>query len=415
MTDISIENLFILLFILLLLSAFLSGSETSLMSVNKYKLKHRFKLGEKSAEKVNFLVSNPDKTLGLILLLNNFVNILASAISTLIAVQLYGQAGVAISVFALTIVILIFSEVTPKTFAALYPDKIAYPISWIFYILMKIFYPIVIIINFISKSLLGIFGVKSEKINQELLTKDEIKLIVKESSDRIPKSHEEMIVNMLDLEKVKVEDAMIPRGELVAVDIELNIEQVTKSILSCRHTRIPIYKNEFNKLLGFLHKRKIIEMLIDGNITKEKIIKNITPPYFVPEDTSLTSQLIEFKKERKRIGFVVDEYGDVKGVVTLDDILEEIVGNYTDSNKDNGINRLTDKVYLIEGTVQIREINKILNWKISESVAKTINGFILESLENIPVKGVVFDRDGYSYEIIEVSNNFVKNVKVSKK
>ncbi len=415
MTDISIENLFIILFILLLLSAFLSGSETSLMSVNRYKLKHRFKLGDKSAEKVNFLVSNPDKTLGLILLLNNFVNILASAISTLIAVELYGQAGVAISVFALTIVILIFAEVTPKTFAALHPDKIAYPISWIFYILMKIFYPLVIVINFVSKSLLGLFGVRSEYVNQELLTKDEIKFIVKESSDRIPKSHEEMIVNMLDLEKVKVEDAMIPRGELIAVDIELDIDKITKSILNCRHTRIPIYKNEFNTLLGFLHKRKIIEMLVDGDITKEKIINNINPPYFIPEDTSLTSQLIEFKKERKRIGFVVDEYGDVKGVVTLDDILEEIVGNYKNTTEDNGISRLSDEVYMIDGAVQIREINKILNWKIPENVAKTINGFILESLENIPTKGVIFDRDGYTYEIIEVSNNFVNNVKVTKK
>ena len=415
MTDISIENLFIILFILLLLSAFLSGSETSLMSVNRYKLKHRFKSGEKSAEKVNFLITNPDKTLGLILLLNNFVNILASAISTLIAVQLYGQAGVAISVFVLTIIILIFAEVTPKTFAALYPDKIAYPISWIFYLLMKVFYPIVVVINFLSKLLLRIFGIKSEYVNQELLTKDEIKLIVKESSERIPKSHEDMIVNMLDLEKVKVEDAMIPRGELIAVDIESEKDQITQSILKCKHTRIPIYRGELNKLLGFLHKRKIIEMLVDGNITKEKIIDNINPPYFIPEDTSLTSQLIEFKKERKRIGFVVDEYGDVKGVVTLDDILEEIVGDYKNTNKENGIRKINDEIYLIEGTVQIREINKILNWKIPEDVAKTINGFILESLENIPSKGVVFDRSGYSFEIMDVSNNFVNNVKVIKR
>ena len=415
MTDISIENLFIILFILLLLSAFLSGSETSLMSVNRYKLKHRFKSGEKSAEKVNFLVTNPDKTLGLILLLNNFVNILASAISTLIAVQLYGQAGVAISVFVLTIIILIFAEVTPKTFAALYPDKIAYPISWVFYLLMKVFYPLVIVINFLSRLLLRIFGIKSEYVNQELLTKDEIKLIVKESSERIPKSHEDMIVNMLDLEKVKVEDAMIPRGELIAVDIESDRDQITKSILKCKHTRIPIYRGELNKLLGFLHKRKIIEMLVEGNITKEKIIDNINPPYFIPEDTSLTSQLIEFKKERKRIGFVVDEYGDVKGVVTLDDILEEIVGDYKNTNKENGIRKINDKIYLVDGTVQVREINKILNWKIPENVAKTINGFILESLEDIPSKGVIFDRSGYSFEIIEVSNNFVNNVKVIKR
>jgi|TARA_Y100000992_G_scaffold295893_1_gene257416 Mg2+/Co2+ transporter CorB len=415
MTDISIENLFIILFVLLLLSAFLSGSETSLMSVNRYKLKHRFKLGEKSAEKVNFLITNPDKTLGLILLLNNFVNILASAISTLIAIQLYGQAGVAISVFALTVVILIFAEVTPKTFAALYPDKIAYPVSWVFYLLMKIFYPLVVIINFLSKLLLRVFGIKSEYANQELLTKDEIKLIVKESSERIPKSHEDMIVNMLDLEKVKVEDAMIPRGELIAVDIELAIHEIEKSILSCKHSRIPIYRNEFNKLLGFLHKRKIIEMLVEGNITKEKIINNINPPYFIPEDTSLTSQLIEFKKERKRIGFVVDEYGDVKGVVTLDDILEEIVGDFKDSNKGKGIHKIKDKIYLIDGATQIREINKFLNWKIPEDVAKTMNGYILESLEDIPSEGANFERNGYIYEIIQVSNNFVKNVKVIKK
>ena len=299
MTNITIENLFIILFILLLLSAFFSGAETSLMSVNRYKLKHKFKTGDKSAARVHFLVANPDKTLGLILLMNNFVNILASAISTLIAIQLYGEAGVAISVIMLTIVILIFAEVTPKTFAALYPDKIAYPVSWIVYPLMKLFSPIVLIINLIAKVLLRIFGVNPENVNQELLTKDEIKLIVKESSKRIPKSHEDMIVNMLDLEKVKIEDAMIPRNILVAVDINDDLKKISDEILNCKYSRIPIYKNEFNKLLGFLHKRKVIQMLISGGITKEKIISNINAPYFIPEDTSLTSQLIEFKKERK--------------------------------------------------------------------------------------------------------------------
>ena len=414
MTDISIENLFIILFGLLILSAFFSGAETSLMSVNRYKLKHRYKQGDKSADRVNFLVSNPDKTLGLILLLNNFVNILASAISTLIAIQLYGQAGVAISVIMLTIVILIFAEVTPKTFAALYPDKIAYPISWIFYPLIKLFYPIVVVINFISKIVLRIFGIKPNNYNRELLTKDEIKLIVKESSERIPKSHEDMIVNMLDLEKVKVEDAMIPRGELIAVDINDDINKINQEILNCKHTRIPIYKDEINKLLGFLHKRKIIDMLLDGEITKEKIIDKINPPYFIPEDTSLTSQLIEFKKEKKRIGFVVDEYGDVKGVVTLDDILEEIVGNFTE-NDNKGMLKINDNSYIFNGTMQVREINKNLGWKLQEDIAKTINGYILESLENIPSKGVVFKRNGYIFEVIEVSNNFVNNVKVTKK
>ena len=280
---------------------------------------------------------------------------------------------------------------------------------------MKLFSPIVLIINLIAKVLLRIFGINPENINQELLTKDEIKLIVKESSKRIPKSHEDMIVNMLDLEKVKIEDAMIPRNILVAVNIDDDLQKISGEILNCKYSRIPIYKHEFNKLLGFLHKRQIIKMLIDGGITKEKIISTITPPYFIPEDTSLTSQLIEFKKERKRIGFVIDEYGDVKGVVTLDDILEEIVGEYRDEEKHKGIIRIKNNVYIIDGSIQIRELNKILGWKISENIAKTMNGYILECLENIPSKGIIFEKDGFIYEMTEVSNNFVNNVKVTKK
>ena len=415
MINFDLESLFFVLFILLLLSAFFSGAETSLMSVNRYKLKHKHKLGDSSANKVNFLVTNPEKTLGLILLLNNFVNILASAISTLIAIKIYGEAGVAISVVVLTIIILIFAEVTPKTFAALYADKIAYPVSLLLYPLMKIFYPIVILINFISKIILRMFGIKTEKINRELLTKDEIKLIVKESSHRIPKNHEDMIVNMIDLEKVKVEDAMIPRNELVAVDIEDDLRKISKKILNCKHTRIPIYKKELNKLLGFLHKRKVIDILVENKMTKENILEQISPPYFIPEDTSLTSQLINFKKQKKRIGFVVDEYGDVKGVVTLDDILEEIVGDFDENAKNDGIIKINSQTYIIDGTIQIREINKSLDWEIPETAAKTINGYILECLENIPTQGETFDSEGYLFEIVEISNNFVKNVKVTKK
>ena len=415
MIDFNLESLFFILLVLLLLSAFFSGSETALMSVNRYKLKHKHKLGENSANKVNFFVTNPEKTLGLILLLNNFVNILASAISTLIAIKIYGEAGIAISVIALTIVILIFAEVTPKTFASLYADKVAYPVSWLLYPLMKIFYPIVLLINAISKIILRIFGIKKEKINRELLTKDEIKLIVKESSHRIPKNHEDMIVNMIDLEKVKVEDAMIPRNELVAVDIEDDIEKISNKILNCKHTRIPIYKKELNRLVGFLHKRKVIEMLIAQKITKEKILEKINSPYFIPEDTSLTSQLINFKKQKKRIGFVVDEYGDVKGVVTLDDILEEIVGEFNENTKNVGIFKINIKTYIIDGAIQIREINKFLGWDIPETAAKTINGYILEYLENIPTQGETFNSEGYLFEILEMSNNFVKNVKVTKK
>tara|TARA_Y100000768_G_C23926953_1_gene658029 strand:- start:31 stop:1278 length:1248 start_codon:yes stop_codon:yes gene_type:complete len=415
MTELSTENLFVILFILLVMSAFFSGAETSLMSVNRYKLKHKHKQGDKLASKVTYLIKNPDKTLSLILLMNNFVNILASAISTIIAIKLYGEAGIAISVIVLTVVILIFAEVTPKTLAALHADKIAYPVSWLLYPLMKILRPIIMIINVITKGILRILGIKDNKINQELLTKDEIKLIVKESSQRIPKSHEDMIVNMLDLEKVKVEDAMIPRSEVYAVDIDDDLAVITKKLTTSKHTRIPIYHQDINKLLGFLHKRKVMEMIVTSNFSKDFIKEAVSQPYYIPEDTSLTSQLISFKKERKRIGCVVDEYGDVKGLVTLNDILEEIVGEFSDDNKDLGIIKISNNSYVIDGSIQIREINKLLDWKISENVAKTINGYILECLENIPKKGETFTNEGYVFEIIEISNNFVNNVKVTKK
>ena len=415
MVELSTENLFIILFILLIFSAFFSGAETSLMSVNRYKLKHRNKQGDKLAGKVTYLIKNPDKTLSLILLMNNFVNILASAISTIIAIKLYGEAGIAISVVVLTVVILIFAEVTPKTLAALHADKIAYPVSWLLYPLMKILRPIIMVINVITKGILRILGIKDNKINQELLTKDEIKLIVKESSQRIPKSHEDMIVNMLDLEKVKVEDAMIPRSEVYAVDIDDELPIITEKLTKSKHTRIPIYHQDINKLIGFLHKRKVMEMLVTNNFSKNFIKEVVSPPYYIPEDTSLTSQLISFKRERKRIGFVVDEYGDVKGLVTLNDILEEIVGEFNNDNRDLGILKISDNSYMIDGSIQIREINKLLNWKISEDAAKTINGYILECLENIPKKGETFTNEGYIFEIIEISNNFVNNVKVTKK
>ena len=415
MVELSTENLFVILFILLIMSAFFSGAETSLMSVNRYKLKHKYKQGHKLASKVTYLIKNPDKTLSLILLMNNFVNILASAISTIIAIKLYGEAGIAISVIVLTIVILIFAEVTPKTLAALHADKIAYPVSWLLYPLMKIFRPIIMVINIITKGILRILGIKDNKINQELLTKDEIKLIVKESSQRIPKSHEDMIVNMLDLEKVKVEDAMIPRSEVYAVDIDDELTIITKNLTMSKHTRIPIYYQDINKLLGFLHKRKVMQMLVTNNFSKDLIKESLSAPYYIPEDTSLTSQLIAFKRERKRMGFVVDEYGDVKGLVTLNDILEEIVGEFNDDNRDSGIIKISDDSYMIDGSIQIREINKLLDWKISEDAAKTINGYILECLENIPKKGETFTNEGYVFEIIEISNNFVNNVKVTKK
>ena len=416
MTALSIDSLLLILALLLLLSAFFSGSETALMSVNRYKLKHRVKKKDVSALKVNYLLNNPDKTLGLILLLNNFVNILASAITTLIAIELYGDKGIAIAAGVLTFIILVFSEVTPKTFASHYSDKIAYKISFFFYYSLKIFNPIVKFINFFSKLILMIFGFDKKKIHHDDLSNEEIKTIIQESSNKITENYEEMILNLLDLQKVSVEHAMIPKNDIEGLDINNNDEDINTKLIDVKYSRLPVYSKTLNNLKGFINKKHVPALLKKNNIIDAKQLNScLSEPYYIPEDTSLLSQLITFKKEKKRIGCVVDEYGDIKGLLTLDDILEEIVGEYNaDYQKKNLIKNITKYKVEVHGSVQLREINKILKINLSESSITTINGYILESLQEIPEVGMAFKKDNTIIEVIEVNNNFVEKALITK-
>jgi Mg2+/Co2+ transporter CorB len=416
MTALSIDSLLLILVLLLLLSAFFSGSETALMSVNRYKLKHRVKKKDVSALKVNYLLNNPDKTLGLILLLNNFVNILASAITTLIAIELYGDKGIAIAAGVLTFIILVFSEVTPKTFASHYSDKIAYKISFFFYYSLKIFNPIVKFINFFSKLILMIFGFDKKKIHHDDLSNEEIKTIIQESSNKITENYEEMILNLLDLQKVSVEHAMIPKNDIEGLDISNNDEDINTKLISVKYSRLPVYSKTLNNLKGFINKKHVPALLKKNNIIDAKQLNScLSEPYYIPEDTSLLSQLVTFKKEKKRIGCVVDEYGDIKGLLTLDDILEEIVGEYNaDYQKKNLIKNITKYKVEVHGSVQLREINKILKINLSESSITTINGYILESLQEIPEVGMAFKKDNTIIEVIEVNNNFVEKALITK-
>ena len=416
MTALSIDSLLLILVLLLLLSAFFSGSETALMSVNRYKLKHRVKKKDVSALKVNYLLNNPDKTLGLILLLNNFVNILASAITTLIAIELYGDKGIAIAAGVLTFIILVFSEVTPKTFASHYSDKIAYKISFFFYYSLKIFNPIVKFINFFSKLILMIFGFDKKKIHHDDLSNEEIKTIIQESSNKITENYEEMILNLLDLQKVSVEHAMIPKNDIEGLDINNNDEDINTKLIDVKYSRLPVYSKTLNNLKGFINKKHVPALLKKNNIIDaEQLNSCLSEPYYIPEDTSLLSQLITFKKEKKRIGCVVDEYGDIKGLLTLDDILEEIVGEYNaDYQKKNLIKNITKYKVEVHGSVQLREINKILKINLSESSITTINGYILESLQEIPEVGMAFKKDNTIIEVIEVNNNFVEKALITK-
>ncbi len=410
MSSITLESLFLILIILLFMSAFFSGSETALMSVNKYKLKHRVKNNESSAIRVEYLLNNTDKTLGLILLLNNFVNILASAITTLIAIEVYGDKGVAIGAGVLTFLILVFSEVTPKTFASHHADAIAYRISFIFYYALKVFSPIVIFINFFSKSILKIFRVNKKLVGSDNLSNEEIKTIIQESSSKITENYEEMVLNLLDLQQVTVEHAMIPKNDVEGIDINDLESNINKKLIDINHTRMPIYTKSLNNIKGFLNKKHIPSMVKDNNIIKvEKLLEYTTQPYFIPEDTSLLSQLIIFKKEKKRIGCVVDEYGDIKGILTLDDILEEIVGEYSVSDqKDALIKDISQNKIEVHGSIQLRDINKRLGINLSDSTVTTINGYILESLQEIPQAGMTFKEDNIIIEVERVNNNYVE-------
>tara|TARA_B100001063_G_C16764266_1_gene557730 strand:+ start:455 stop:1711 length:1257 start_codon:yes stop_codon:yes gene_type:complete len=416
MTTLSIDSLFLVLILLLVLSAFFSGSETALMSVNRYKLKHRVKKKDDAALKVNYLLNNPDKTLGLILLLNNFVNILASAITTLIAIELYGDKGIAIAAGFLTFIILVFSEVTPKTFASHYSDRIAYKISFIFYYGLKLFNPVVKFINFFSRLILRVFGFNKKKILDDDLSNEEIKTIIQESSNKITENYEEMILNLLDLQKVTVENAMIPKNDIKGLDISSSEENMNAKLIDVQHTRLPVYSETLNNLKGFINKKHVPALLKENNVINvNQLISCLSEPYYIPEDTSLLSQLIIFKKEKKRIGCVVDEYGDIKGILTLDDILEEIVGEYNaDQQKKNTIKIISKNQIEVHGSVQLREINKILMLSLSETSITTINGYILESLQEIPEVGMTFKKDNTIIEVREVNNNFVEKALITR-
>ena len=406
-----------ILFCLILLSAFFSSSETGMLSINKYRLKHLVKNKNRSAIKVNTLLERPDRLIGVILIGNNFVNILASAIATIIAVRLWGDAGVAIATAALTMIVLIFAEVTPKTLAAIHPEKIAFPASWILAILLKILYPLVWLVNGLSNGLLRLIGVHASQKNHDTLDSEELRTVVNEASGLIPAAHQEMLISILDLERVSVEDIMVPRNEVVGIDIEDSIEEIIEQICQSRHTRMPVYNGEINKVIGILHARHAAVFLRDPTPSKAALLKATVEPYFIPESTSLNTVLLNFQKDHQQMGIVVDEYGDVQGIAALEDVLEEIVGEFTPPTQDEEeeIQTLDDGSFRIEGSTHIREINKTLDWHLPTDGPKTLNGLIIETLEFIPEHPISLWVGHYMIEIQEIEDKVVKYAKLQLK
>ncbi|MDC1027286.1 CNNM domain-containing protein [Candidatus Thioglobus sp.] len=413
MESLSTFWLSVLLFVLILASAFFSASETSMMALNRYRLKTLSSKNNLQAQRVERLLKNIDYLIGGILLGNNFVNILAASIATLLALKLWGEGSVIIASLVLTLVILIFAENTPKTFAAKNPEKIALPVSWLLELLIKIFKPLIYLISFISKSILNLLGLKN--ISKDILNSEELRMAVVDAKSVLSKSYQNMLLNIIDLEKVKVDDIMIPHHELVSADIN-NEEELFEQLKRIQHTRLLIFDGSENNIIGTIHMRDIVNIYAKDEINISKIKEVIRKPYFIPEGTPLSQQLEHFKSQKRRLGIVVDEYGEVKGMVVLDDILEEIVGQFTSSQGESieEINIQSDGSYLVDPRVSIRELNSELKVKLPFDNAKTLNGLILEHLQSFPQHNVSFKVDSLIIEIMQVSKQGIKLVKINR-
>jgi Mg2+/Co2+ transporter CorB len=411
----SLTLLFTLLFILLCFSAFFSSAETALMSLNRFRLRHLEHEGHAGAIRASQLLARPDRLIGLILLGNNFVNIFASAIATVIGVKLYGENGLVIATFTLTLVVLLFAEVTPKTLAALHPERVAFPASIILKPMLFLLFPLVWFTNLITNRLLAFFGVSPEDSSAAAINAEELRMALMEAGSIIPKRHKKMLVSILDLEKVTVNDVMVPRNEIEGIDINGPLTDIIKQLSHCSNTRLPVYEDSMDNVIGIMHVRKALHLLAQGNLTKESLNGIIKQIYFVPEDTALNTQLIQFQKHRRRTGLVVDEYGDILGLITLEDIFREIVGEFTaDSiDEDKDIHPQDDGSYLINGSANIRDINRNNQWHLPTDGPKTINGLILELLETIPEPGVSLRIENYVIEVVQTTDNTIKTVRIS--
>ena len=414
MNDISTGVLLTLLFFLILFSAFFSSSETGLMSLNRYRLKHLADKGQHGAKLAQHLLDRPDRLLGLILLGNNFVNILASAIATIIAMRVFGEAGIAIATGLLTLVILIFAEVAPKTLAALHPERIAFPAAYVYTPLLKLLYPLVYLINAMANSLLKIFGIHPDRAQREGVTAEELRTVVQETSHLVPQKHQDMLLGILNLEEASVEDIMVPRSEITALDLDDDWDENLKLLTTCQRTRLPIYRGDINNIVGIIHMRRVIRLLMQEELTLENLEKEIREAYFIPESTSLYQQLNNFQANKRRTAMAVDEYGDIQGLVTLEDILEEVVGEFTTTSLINSqnIHLEDDGSFLISGNTHIREINRSLGWNLPMGGPKTLNGLILEHLEIIPEPGTSLMIARHPIEVTKVKNNAVQMTRI---
>ena len=384
-----------------------------MMSLNRYRLKHLVKENDKGAIRADKLLKRPDRLLGVILIGNNFVNILAASLTTVLCLNLFGDSGVVIGSIVLTLIILVFAEITPKTFAALNSEKVALPASLILKYLQKILRPLVLFVNFFSNFFMRLLGTKETTINEDL-SPEELKSVLENSGDLIPKKYQDMLISVLELDKVSVDEVMTQRSEVIGIDINQPIENILGNLQNNQKDFLPVFNESLDDLRGVIDLYGITSFLSNEDKSIESLIESLDEAYFIPENTPLSTQLFNFQKNKKTVAVIIDEYGSVKGLVTIKDVLEEIVGELaTDIDRETvEIMEQKDGSYLIDASVPLRELNKKLNWQLPINGAKTLNGLIIDQVETIPENNIKIEIDNYAIETVLIRNNMIKIARV---
>ncbi|MDP3561088.1 MAG: HlyC/CorC family transporter [Legionellaceae bacterium] len=412
----SLGLLLFIVFILIFISAFFSAAEIGVMSLNRYRLRHLVKQNHKAAIRVNEMLVHPDRLLSIILIGNTLCNIFASMAATLIGQRLYGETGVLIATMLLTFCVLIFAEMTPKTLAALYPQKVAFVCSLPLLFLQKLFAPVIKLISWIATALIKCAGVSVDKQHKDILSGEELRSVVHEAGSLLPTEHKGMLISLLDLEQACVEDIMIPTADIIGIDLDQPWQKLLEQLETMQHTRLPLYRGSIDNLVGMIHLRNVLNLLLDDRLDVDSLLKIAEAPYYIPKATPLNVQILNFQKMKRRSCFVVNEYGDLQGLVTMEDILEEIVGEFTTDiaalSKD--ITPREDGAFIIDGSMTLRNMNRMLSWQLPSIGPRTLSGMIIEYLGYIPPADCCLKIENYHIEILKVGDNTIKSVLMTK-
>ena len=409
LNEIPLNLLLISLIACLAISAFLSGAETALMTLNRYRLLHQVKVGRRGALRAQQLLHRPDHLSGLVLLGKHSANVLAAASTTLITLRFWDERSITLAVGLLTLTILVVTEAVPKSLASARPTGLAFAAGWLMLPLMRLLSPVIWIINACSELVLKLFGLNVRNQTRSVPGKEELRTVVTEAGALIPERYQNMLLSVLDLESATAEDIMVPRNEIVGLDLDDSLEDIIEQIRTSRHTRLPVYRKSIDKVFGMLHLRKVLLQMNQGNFTKEALAKSADKMHFIPENMPLHQLLLSFKRENVRFGLLIDEYGDVLGLVTLEDLLQEIVGEFANSSLE--VRKQKDGGYLVDGSITLRELNRITGWCLPTEGPKTLNGLIIEYLETIPMPGTSLKLLRHRIEITQMDGNVIKQVR----